>query len=139
VEIQASGKWNASAPVAVNRRVGEDVAALTPHSAGRADFPLPVLHGRASLCGNVTADDAGAGKRVAFEQRTKDGPSEGLPPRASFQPLFPGPGDLLEVPTEVLDVPGDAVIGVVAYQLCRQLGLLIGNRLVTPRQRPASM
>jgi hypothetical protein len=31
------------------RRVGEDVATLTPHRTGRADFPLPVLHGRASL------------------------------------------------------------------------------------------
>jgi hypothetical protein len=30
-------------------RVGEDVAILTPHRPGRADFPLPVLHGRASL------------------------------------------------------------------------------------------
>ena len=31
------------------RRVGEDVATLTPHSAGRAELPHPVLHGRASL------------------------------------------------------------------------------------------
>src|SRR5262245_37354851 len=30
-------------------RVGEDVAILTPHRPGCADFPLPVLHGRASL------------------------------------------------------------------------------------------
>src|SRR5262245_41056661 len=33
----------------LERRVGEDVATLTPHGTGRADFPLPVLHGRASL------------------------------------------------------------------------------------------
>ena len=30
-------------------RVGEDVATLTPRRPGCADFPLPVLHGRASL------------------------------------------------------------------------------------------
>jgi transposase len=30
-------------------RVGEDVAILTPHGPGRADFPHPVLHGRVSL------------------------------------------------------------------------------------------
>ena len=30
-------------------RVGEDVAILTPHRSGCADFPLPVPHGRASL------------------------------------------------------------------------------------------
>ena len=30
-------------------RVGEDVATLTPHRPGRADFPHPVLHERASL------------------------------------------------------------------------------------------
>ena len=30
-------------------RVGEDVATLTPHRSGCADFPLPVPHGRASL------------------------------------------------------------------------------------------
>ena len=30
-------------------RVGGDVAAPTPHRPGRADFPHPVLHGRASL------------------------------------------------------------------------------------------
>src|ERR1700730_15252053 len=32
-----------------NRRVGEDVATLTPHRSGRAELPLPVLHGRVSL------------------------------------------------------------------------------------------
>jgi hypothetical protein len=37
------------APTKYERRVGEDVATLTPHGTGRADFPLPVLHGRASL------------------------------------------------------------------------------------------
>ena len=31
------------------RRVDEDVAILIPHSPGCAVFPLPVLHGRASL------------------------------------------------------------------------------------------
>jgi hypothetical protein len=31
------------------RRVGEDVATLTPHRSGRAELPLPVLHGRVSL------------------------------------------------------------------------------------------
>jgi len=30
-------------------RVDEDVAILIPHRSGCADFPLPVLHGRASL------------------------------------------------------------------------------------------
>jgi hypothetical protein len=30
-------------------RVGEDVAILTPHRPGRADFPHPVLHERDSL------------------------------------------------------------------------------------------
>jgi hypothetical protein len=33
----------------VNCRVGEDVAILTPHRPGRADFPHPVLHERDSL------------------------------------------------------------------------------------------
>src|ERR1700741_2968191 len=36
-----------------SRRVGEDVATLTPHRSGCADFPLPVLHGRASLTDGV--------------------------------------------------------------------------------------
>jgi len=41
-----------SCPGEVDRRVGEDVATLTPHRPGRADFPHPVLRGRASLtCG----------------------------------------------------------------------------------------
>jgi hypothetical protein len=31
------------------RRVDEDVTTLIPHSAGCADFPRPVLHGRALL------------------------------------------------------------------------------------------
>jgi hypothetical protein len=39
----------------VSRRVGEDVATLTPHRSGRAELPLPVLHGRASLT-DVVAD-----------------------------------------------------------------------------------
>src|SRR4051794_38009448 len=30
-------------------RVGEDVATLTPHRPGRADFPHPVLHERGLL------------------------------------------------------------------------------------------
>jgi hypothetical protein len=30
-------------------RVGEDVATLAPHRPGRAEFPHPVPHGRASL------------------------------------------------------------------------------------------
>ena len=34
---------------AFSRLVGEDVATLTPHRSGCADFPLPVPHGRASL------------------------------------------------------------------------------------------
>ena len=33
------------------RRVDEDVAILIPHRPGCAVFPLPVLHGRASLAG----------------------------------------------------------------------------------------
>ena len=33
----------------VECRVGEDVATLTPHRPGRADFPHPVLHERGSL------------------------------------------------------------------------------------------
>jgi hypothetical protein len=32
-----------------SRRVGEDLAALTPHRSGRADFPHPVLRERVSL------------------------------------------------------------------------------------------
>jgi hypothetical protein len=36
-------------PKAWSCRVDEDVAILIPHSPGCADFPLPVLHGRASL------------------------------------------------------------------------------------------
>ena len=35
-------------PTKIERRVGEDVTSLTPHRPGCADFPLPVLHGRAS-------------------------------------------------------------------------------------------
>jgi hypothetical protein len=38
-----------------SRRVDEDVATLIPHSPECADFPLPVLHGRASLA-DVVAD-----------------------------------------------------------------------------------
>ena len=33
----------------VDGRVGEDVATLTPHRPGRADFPHPVLRARGSL------------------------------------------------------------------------------------------
>jgi len=38
-------------PIAASKsgRVDEDVAILIPHRSGCADFPLPVLHGRASL------------------------------------------------------------------------------------------
>ena len=38
-----------SAEPQANCRVDEDVATLIPHSPGCANFPLPVLHGRASL------------------------------------------------------------------------------------------
>ena len=38
-------------------RVGEDVATLTPHRSGRAGFPHPVPHGRASLPDDVAMDD----------------------------------------------------------------------------------
>ena len=38
----------AAASPPITRRVGADVT-LTPHRPGRADFPLPVLQGRASL------------------------------------------------------------------------------------------
>src|ERR1700747_1198409 len=44
-----------SAPDCRSRRVDEDVATLIPHSPGCAAFPLPVLHGRASLT-DVVAD-----------------------------------------------------------------------------------
>ena len=51
VEVPASGDLPAFCRVLgyVRRRVDEDVATLIPHSPGCADFPLPVLHGRASL------------------------------------------------------------------------------------------
>jgi hypothetical protein len=48
----ASGHTPAAPP---SRRVDEDVATLNPHRSGRAGFPLPVLHGRASLT-DVVAD-----------------------------------------------------------------------------------
>ena len=35
--------------IAALRRVGEDVATLTPHGPGRAEFPHPVLHKRVWL------------------------------------------------------------------------------------------
>jgi hypothetical protein len=38
-----------ASPGSPSRRVGEDVATLTPHRSGRAGLPLPVLHGRVSL------------------------------------------------------------------------------------------
>ena len=50
----------------VNGRVDEDVTILIPHSPGCADFPLPVLHGRASLTVvyRWTIRAAGSGCRV---------------------------------------------------------------------------
>ena len=48
---RASLKWQRLKPYEkfIIRRVDEDVAILIPHSPGCADFPLPVLHGRALL------------------------------------------------------------------------------------------
>src|SRR5580693_4446551 len=62
-----------------SRRVGEDVTTLTPHRSGRAVFPLPVLHGRASLT-DVVADTIPDSpvKKVA-EVKT--------PPLVSFLPV----------------------------------------------------
>src|SRR5215468_8362004 len=45
--------YGPAATVQMPLRVGEDVATLTPHRPGCADFPLPVLHGRASLTDGV--------------------------------------------------------------------------------------
>ena len=47
--------WTRGAAQHRLRRVDEDVATLIPHRSGRAVFPLPVLHGRASLT-DVVAD-----------------------------------------------------------------------------------
>jgi hypothetical protein len=53
--------------IAIYCRVGEDVATLTPRRPGCADFPLPVLHGRASLAA-VPMDDPGCWQWVTREE-----------------------------------------------------------------------
>jgi glucose-6-phosphate isomerase len=47
--VRASNDADVSSIPPLIRRVDEDVAVLIPHSSGCADFPLPVLHGRALL------------------------------------------------------------------------------------------
>ena len=52
-------------------RVGGDVAIPAPHRPGRADFPHPVLHARASLRDSVSVDDPGWRQRVSREHFTE--------------------------------------------------------------------
>ena len=62
-----------------NCRVGEDVATLTPHRPGRADFPHPVLHERGSLTAAYPWRilTGGSGCRV----RSSLKPAHGIAPR----------------------------------------------------------
>src|SRR5262245_1485705 len=62
---------------AANRRVGEDVATLTPHRSGRADLPLPVPFPRGSrrVAARWHAEWSVAKRRV--------------PPRATARTLVP--------------------------------------------------
>src|SRR5215467_13460024 len=73
---------------------------------------------------SVPMNDLGAGQWVACEERAEAVPWEPLGAGASCQPFPPRPCDLLCVPLQLLDVPGDAVVGIVPSHLGGQLGML---------------
>ena len=64
-------------------RVGEDVAIPTPHSPGCADFPLPVLHERASLTGVWRWTIRAAGRGCRFRRSLNRSHGNRLPRRDS--------------------------------------------------------
>src|SRR6516165_4863171 len=64
-------------------RVGEDVAILTPHRTGCAEFQLPVPHGRASLTAVYRWMIRGAGRGSRFKRSIYRSHGNRLPRRDS--------------------------------------------------------
>ena len=82
-DIRAFGESSFCLVMTVGRRVGEDVATPTPHSAGRADFPLPVLHGKASLTAVYRWMIRGAGRGCRVRRSLNRSHGNRLPRRDS--------------------------------------------------------
>src|SRR6516225_7039164 len=78
----------------------------------------------------VALHDLGPGKRMARQDRQEFRPRELLLARTAFQPFPPYLGDLLEVLLQRREVPRDAVVGIMTYQLRSQPVALSGDRLV---------
>src|SRR5258708_28942589 len=68
--------------------------------------------------------------KPSFEDRVKAVPRWDMRPRSSAQPLAPRLCGLPEVPAELRDIPGDAVVGVMAYELRGQPFPLVHQRLM---------
>src|SRR6516164_3334837 len=74
----------------------------------------------------VALHDLRWGKRVARQDRQEFRPRELLLARAAFQPFPPYLGDLSEVLLQRHEVPRDAVVAIMAYQLRSQPVALSG-------------
>src|SRR5258708_24630139 len=80
--------------------------------------------------GGVAVDDHGPGKGMAGEECVEACPCEPFRARSSLQPLPPYLCDLLTIPVHVPNVPRDAVVGIVTFELRRQPGVLPGQQLM---------
>src|SRR5258708_19638782 len=69
--------------------------------------------------------------KPSFEDRVKAVPRWDMRARSSGQPLAPRLCGLPEVPAELRDIPGDAVVGLMAYELRGQPFPLVHQRLMT--------
>src|SRR5258708_34249435 len=75
--------------------------------------------------------------KPSFEDRVKAVPRWDMRARSSGQPLAPRLCGLPEVPAELRDIPGDAVVGVMAYELRGQPFPLVHQRLMAVVPTPA--
>ena len=104
-----------SSPGNRHGRVGEDVAILTPHRPGRADFPLPVLHGRASLTAACDAIRDSSVEKVAQAPRFS---LASLAIRCRFVNRFARPKVLSRVSRQRLS-PRDAPLSSIGSRRAR--------------------
>src|SRR5260370_280738 len=80
--------------------------------------------------GGVAVDDLGPGKGMAGEDCVEACPCEPLRPRSSLQPLPPYLCDLLTIPVHVPNVPRDAIVGIMTFELRRQPSVLPAQQLM---------
>src|SRR5215831_20685423 len=103
-----------------------------PPQSRTCRFPASGSSRESFVARGVVMDDPWAGQWIAFEERVEAVPREDMRTRSSGQPPAPRPCGLPEAPVKLRDVPGDAVVGIMAYELRRQ-------PCVLERQRPVAV